>query len=64
MCFFNCAHDDMLDCVARILDIDLMAVFPKIDGSVMNTLPVNVAKYDVLEPVASASILEYDPLAV
>ena len=32
------AHDDMLDCVARITDETLMAVFPQ----VMETIPLNV----------------------
>lgn len=59
------SHDDMMDCIARILDQDLQATFPKENGSVMNTLPISMDKYDFLETKISRSNQQvYNPLAV
>jgi len=59
------SHDDMFDCIARIMDEKLNAVFPKVDGSVMNTLPIKMQEYDFLDTKNTRIYeQEYNPLAV
>jgi len=60
-----CVHDDMLDCMSRILDPDLMAVFPKEDGSFLATINMQIPKkYDPLKLNANQSNTQYDPLSL
>ncbi len=44
-----CSHDDMLDCMARIVDDDLGAVFPKHEELIPLSVPERQAEYDPLE---------------
>lgn len=49
-CFPVSTHDDMLDCISRIVDEDLMAVFPLIDESVALGIPrKQESEYDPLQ---------------
>jgi len=41
-----CAHDDGLDCLSRIVDKDLNAVFPKVTQSIPLGVPIREEKYD------------------
>lgn len=54
-------HDDMLDAIARVLDGDLDADFPKQE---MSTLGISRVAYDPLVGNMGAGEEEYDPLAV
>lgn len=57
------AHDDMLDCVARILDQDFNATFPKSDGSIFAVMPKKPDQYDPLSMTTQVSNNNYHPLA-
>lgn len=42
------AHDDVLDCMARITEEDLKAVFPKVVDVLPQAIPVSESEYDPL----------------
>ena len=59
-----CAHDDMLDCISRIVDIEMCAKFPKDDKSVFAAVPLKRNEYDPLKPThQNNGEQQYNPLS-
>lgn len=50
-----CSHDDMMDCISRIVEADLGAVFPTVDVEVPLAVPRAQQEYDPLERAMPAN---------
>jgi phage terminase large subunit-like protein len=59
-----CVHDDILDCISRILDPELMASFPKVDGSIFATIAPPSVKYDPYKMNVVTDQNKYNPLSL
>lgn len=59
-----CSHDDSMDCLSRIKDPDLMAVFPKIESKFPSALPQAQDKYDPFKVNGVNTQEVYNPFAM
>ena len=55
-------HDDMLDCISRIVDVDLMAKFPQKKTDLALSIPQNSSAYDPFKMNLSQP-RQYDPFS-